>query len=1449
MAGLEDGIKFKIGADHSEFMKAVEESGIRLKGFTQFAREAGENIDSAFVEALKTIEAQKTALAELQKKYDDLQKTPTKIGNDEEVAAFTQEINRLKEEIDLYKNKINEMNLVLESFSNKNVNLTQDLEEVREKIVKTTSENYTIEALGVTKENIVIQKQYIKELESQLKELQKTIDDMAPSKAKLTVMGEASSIAKEIELEKKALLELEEALRNTEKEHISLREKLSTVRSEMEALSADNKRNTAEYNELKEKAQEYSAQLKQVADDLKPNIDNHDNLREKLSSVKTEMEALMLSGKGQSEEYEELKGKAQEYSQMIVQVAKDIKPLEEKNTTLQSKLRAVKEEMLQLAAAGEKDSAQYNELRKQAIAYQSELQQMNKELKSLSGSTSITAMVNSLGLLSGGLSAANGFMAMFAGNNENLDKIMVRLQATMSAAIGIQQIQNSLAKESGVIQSVVAVQTLAKAKAEALATKNTIGATIAQRAFNLVAKANPYVLLAAGLVTVVGALVMFSGKTKKAAEDQEKLNKATADGAAENIVKYKQLQTAWNALGGDLKKQQKYIEENKDKFHELGREVNNVNEAEKFFNTNSNDFIESLKLRAEAAAHAQIAVEKYKEAILADKEIEQFDKDWENAGFFGKVWLGAKASYNRMDVAVGGKGGDKSRVEAQKELEKELELKKRADELGKKAANPYNGGSGKTPKTKTAKKAADEFLPPGSVAEIQKRLSEIDKALSKATGDKQIADLKTKRIALAKELAEAEKKIQIQSLQQQFDESQKLWTDYYSTIESLGKPTADKIYGDLLANDSSQFEQLQKKQQELLAKANTADKDGKSLITDEEKEVLSEVSQIINEMLGKQSQLDQFKQNVADTLSTMATEAEKIKYLEDIQKTASKDSGEYAYVVEQERAIQDQLRQQYQQFLNDHRSFEEQKAIITERFAKIREQIASDETLSASQKSDAMAKAGQAEADEFSRAFMDSISNNPAFRQAFANMEHQATSSLEALRGKLIKKLEDLKASGKGTIEAIEQLKNSIGSINDMLSSRNPFVDLKKLIKDLGDESLTTSQKIALINEANQKVQSNIGFLKGAVNDIQGIAKDLGLSLDNAFGDALEKIGGVLDGLDQMSDGLTDMAKGFATGNPIQMVTGGIKAIGGIVKAVGSLFNNDRKKERNIKKWANEVANLKEQYEQLQHAINKALGEDVYKNQLDQVKNLQQQQAKLRQMISEERSKKDTDDGKIADWENQIRQMDRMIDDIRDNIIKDVLQTDVKQLASGLADALVDAFEKGEDAAKSLDKVANDVFKNMVKHALQMRMQDGLQDVLNQVLAAAGFDKNGNGSFAGFSPEQIAYYKNLIAQVGLQQQGFLDAYSSLFADGISASNLEGAIKGVSEETASIIAGQMNAIRIMQAEALQGQQSGFDLMQQQLNQLVMIEFNTRYLRLIYAAMGKSNNDDLRANGLI
>ena len=114
--------------------------------------------------------------------------------------------------------------------------------------------------------------------------------------------------------------------------------------------------------------------------------------------------------------------------------------------------------------------------------------------------------------------------------------VIAKLQAAMAVTNGLTQIQTALQKQSALMQGVLNVQKLAGAKAEALLAANTGKATVAQRAFNAVATANPYGLLLTAIGSVVGALSLFSSSTNDASDDLDDLSQH-ADMASDAIAK------------------------------------------------------------------------------------------------------------------------------------------------------------------------------------------------------------------------------------------------------------------------------------------------------------------------------------------------------------------------------------------------------------------------------------------------------------------------------------------------------------------------------------------------------------------------------------------------------------------------------------------------------------------------------------------------------------------------------------------------------------------------------------------------------------------------------------------------------------------------------------------------------------------------------------------------
>lgn len=129
----------------------------------------------------------------------------------------------------------------------------------------------------------------------------------------------------------------------------------------------------------------------------------------------------------------------------------------------------------------------------------------------------------------------NDVLDAFGSTTTTVAKSAEQLAGITALATTAQEAYNAVVKEgwiqqqaAAVMDAVRAVQLKAKTAAEALSTKGTIAATVAQKALNIVANANPYVLLATAIVTVAGALYMFANRTSNAAEKQKTLNEVQA---------------------------------------------------------------------------------------------------------------------------------------------------------------------------------------------------------------------------------------------------------------------------------------------------------------------------------------------------------------------------------------------------------------------------------------------------------------------------------------------------------------------------------------------------------------------------------------------------------------------------------------------------------------------------------------------------------------------------------------------------------------------------------------------------------------------------------------------------------------------------------------------------------------------------------------------------------
>ena len=253
-----------------------------------------------------------------------------------------------------------------------------------------------------------------------------------------------------------------------------------------------------------------------------------------------------------------------------------------------------------------------------------------------------------------GIQTYAGAAGLSEESTEALTRTIAKMATIQAGANTVVKIGKMLQKESNLIMAVTKVQNLAAAAAIRLKTAAevkgkvaTAAATVAQTAFNAVANANPYVLLATAIIGVGTALYGFIKSTNKAEKEQEEYNKQIEEQKEKEkeraqvvgrhvgdvISKYNLLRNEWIQLS-TAEEQNEWIRNNADAFAELGLNVTTAALANKAFVDTTDDVITALRLQAEAEALRELYIQNYGKAvekqIELEKKQEEARKKWQS---------------------------------------------------------------------------------------------------------------------------------------------------------------------------------------------------------------------------------------------------------------------------------------------------------------------------------------------------------------------------------------------------------------------------------------------------------------------------------------------------------------------------------------------------------------------------------------------------------------------------------------------------------------------------------------------------------------------------------------------------------------------------------------------------------------------------------------------------
>lgn len=348
------------------------------------------------------------------------------------------------------------------------------------------------------------------------------------------------------------------------------------------------------------------------------------------------------------------------------------------------------------------------------------------------------------------------------------------------------------------------------------------------------------------------------------------------------------------------------------------------------------------------------------------------------------------------------------------------------------------------------------------------------------------------------------------------------------------------------------------------------------------------------------------------------------------------------------------------------------------------------------------------------------------------------------------------------------------------------------------------------LSQQAQKLQGIIQSLgkidlgRGMVESISGITNsvsDFAHMLEDSFGVAIgEDLYEILDGVGALFGSL----ESFDITKPI---SSSLNVLTGLGKTIGSIFgigNKNKKKEREIQRQIKNIESLGRAYDELKEKMEAAWSADDLRTQTkDTIANLDQQIESYENMINSEEAKKDSDRGRIDEWNDAINELKKTRQEILDQQKLELGgiggESEYKDAASSFVQAWMDAFNETEDGLKALNENFDSFIENLIVKQATMRLAQGrLKELFEKIDESVT-----EGSVGGINltKEELANIQALgeSALKGLNED-LLALMETLGYKGTSVgqkselSALTQSIQGVSETTAEALEALLNSIR-------------------------------------------------------
>lgn len=765
------------------------------------------------------------------------------------------------------------------------------------------------------------------------------------------------------------------------------------------------------------------------------------------------------------------------------------------------------------------------------------------------------------------------------------------------------------------------------------------------------------------IISWVGSLFTAKKALSETYQETEEFQKSVGQTSADTIATIEKLAQGWVKLGNDIKAQEQYILNNKEAFDKTGASIKTVEEAENLLVKNKDAFILSIIEKAKAAATMKIAAEQYEKAIqkmmeaeaMPDKKTHTFSTANNVIDLFDKkTWQ--TVEYDNPEKIKHKKEAEDGFKEAAAIVQKyaqfsdaELEILKN---LGIESVNT---------------------LVAGSVEAIEASIALKQQALKRVTNREDYAKLEAQIKEEQKRLDAIKGTSGNKNAEREAEQARKALEQAHNELMNL---------------------RFQNQQEEINLMADGAEKKRKQLELDYQKEYAETLALEKKWMklgggklsMEQQVEISRKYTNAENKFNSGIAALEGGFSQEELNASMNKYLAAYGTYVEKRNAIIAQATAN-----KEGKNEWEQKSIDEE------------------------TKRALSELD------IEANKTTSAISQLFGDMRDKTLNDLQQINAQGQAALAFLKSGewdeDKGkqfgisqeTFELWSKSPDKLKDISDALRDNKEAADELRPAYDKVADGL---ERIFKAGNDTKKLKEALADIEDGMNEIMQIGSFLSDTFSNlgeAFGS--DALSGIADGINVAMDAVNSAMQGAQAGAMFGPIGAAAGAAIGMVSSLASAIAkiHDKKNEKRIQQLQNQIDTLDASYDNLGRSIEKAYSKDASKLIEQQNTLLEQKKLLIQQQIAEEMDKKDSDDGRIKEWQQQIDDINNLIEDNKEKAKDAIFGQDIQSAIDDFAQAYVDAWAAGDDKVKASKDLVKDMIKQMITEAMKATISPDME--------------------------------------------------------------------------------------------------------------------------------------------